>query len=122
MVIAGTNGDGAIRVAKSSSPSLCIVLGFFTVNLCGSSLSTINIEGITQTKLETSKAGCLVLDGVIVTGGVSSTESSTVVSLTPASSKGASNTRHIKRSEEHTSELQSRGHLVCRLLLEKKKN
>src|SRR5437870_10868250 len=25
------------------------------------------------------------------------------------------------RSEEHTSELQSRGHLVCRLLLEKKK-
>src|SRR5439155_26665222 len=26
----------------------------------------------------------------------------------------------IGRSEEHTSELQSRGHLVCRLLLEKK--
>src|SRR5690625_6520744 len=28
----------------------------------------------------------------------------------------------IFRSEEHTSELQSRGHLVCRLLLEKKKH
>src|SRR5439155_8742955 len=28
---------------------------------------------------------------------------------------------HCIRSEEHTSELQSRGHLVCRLLLEKKK-
>src|SRR5437660_5075511 len=27
----------------------------------------------------------------------------------------------LTRSEEHTSELQSRGHLVCRLLLEKKK-
>src|SRR5690625_7039071 len=27
---------------------------------------------------------------------------------------------HLFRSEEHTSELQSRGHLVCRLLLEKK--
>src|SRR5207253_9482005 len=27
----------------------------------------------------------------------------------------------MPRSEEHTSELQSRGHLVCRLLLEKKK-
>src|SRR5207253_5819918 len=27
----------------------------------------------------------------------------------------------VTRSEEHTSELQSRGHLVCRLLLEKKK-
>src|SRR5690625_7037545 len=32
------------------------------------------------------------------------------------------NTRGLTlRSEEHTSELQSRGHLVCRLLLEKKK-
>src|SRR2546429_6797110 len=28
----------------------------------------------------------------------------------------------VPRSEEHTSELQSRLHLVCRLLLEKKKN
>src|SRR2546422_5059965 len=28
----------------------------------------------------------------------------------------------VERSEEHTSELQSRLHLVCRLLLEKKKN
>src|SRR2546429_2933470 len=28
----------------------------------------------------------------------------------------------FERSEEHTSELQSRLHLVCRLLLEKKKN
>src|SRR5690625_3967318 len=30
-------------------------------------------------------------------------------------------TASSSRSEEHTSELQSRGHLVCRLLLEKKK-
>src|SRR2546429_5354953 len=29
---------------------------------------------------------------------------------------------HMHRSEEHTSELQSRLHLVCRLLLEKKTN
>src|SRR2546422_5531235 len=29
--------------------------------------------------------------------------------------------RYVERSEEHTSELQSRLHLVCRLLLEKKK-
>src|SRR5437660_6488788 len=29
---------------------------------------------------------------------------------------------NFMRSEEHTSELQSRGHLVCRLLLEKKKD
>src|SRR5437870_11309590 len=35
----------------------------------------------------------------------------------PRSASGS----HGIRSEEHTSELQSRGHLVCRLLLEKKK-
>src|SRR5439155_20814554 len=33
---------------------------------------------------------------------------------------GARLSEHGKRSEEHTSELQSRGQLVCRLLLEKK--
>src|SRR5436305_7617415 len=32
----------------------------------------------------------------------------------------ASAARALQRSEEHTSELQSRPHLVCRLLLEKK--
>src|SRR3989449_7604762 len=34
---------------------------------------------------------------------------------------GVCSSRWIVRSEEHTSELQSRLHLVCRLLLEKKK-
>src|SRR5690606_40218053 len=38
----------------------------------------------------------------------------------PAGPPGAT-VRHL-RSEEHTSELQSRENLVCRLLLEKKKN
>src|SRR6185436_20833576 len=35
---------------------------------------------------------------------------------------GARSTPGSSRSEEHTSELQSPDHLVCRLLLEKKKN
>src|SRR2546422_3483612 len=35
--------------------------------------------------------------------------------------KSLSGHTHLLRSEEHTSELQSRLHLVCRLLLEKKK-
>src|SRR2546427_8300365 len=34
---------------------------------------------------------------------------------------GADRERHVERSEEHTSELQSQSNLVCRLLLEKKK-
>src|SRR2546429_2373801 len=39
-----------------------------------------------------------------------------------ARSPRSSSTRWGWRSEEHTSELQSRLHLVCRLLLEKKKH
>src|SRR3712207_8054495 len=43
----------------------------------------------------------------------------------PHRSRGAKERRRrgsCSRSEEHTSELQSRQYLVCRLLLEKKKN
>src|SRR5690625_6696929 len=39
-----------------------------------------------------------------------------------SSEASAGESSPVIRSEEHTSELQSRGHLVCRLLLEKKKN
>src|SRR2546429_4192056 len=39
----------------------------------------------------------------------------------PRSTDARDAARHHERSEEHTSELQSRLHLVCRLLLEKKK-
>src|SRR5207253_9695817 len=42
--------------------------------------------------------------------------------MSPATStRSRTSARPSIRSEEHTSELQSRGHLVCRLLLEKKK-
>src|SRR2546430_8314236 len=40
----------------------------------------------------------------------------------PELAAGASGYRAGARSEEHTSELQSQSNLVCRLLLEKKKN
>src|SRR5947199_5628819 len=42
--------------------------------------------------------------------------------LRDRSSKPLSSPGQIPRSEEHTSELQSLRHLVCRLLLEKNKN
>src|SRR5690625_6326905 len=43
-------------------------------------------------------------------------------SFTRAMGRSRRVTKISERSEEHTSELQSRGHLVCRLLLEKKKD
>src|SRR5690625_5374260 len=59
------------------------------------------------------KAGDTVL--TMGTGGVS------IFALQFAKAMGA-RVISTSRSEEHTSELQSRGHLVCRLLLEKKSN
>src|SRR5438105_8073740 len=50
---------------------------------------------------------------VITTGGIIETNSDGIISLNMAGDD--------YRSEEHTSELQSRVDLVCRLLLEKKK-
>src|SRR3989337_4060214 len=50
--------------------------------------------------------------------------SRTVAANEPEVGSGAAtlqSARHGLRSEEHTSELQSRGHLVCRLLLAPKK-
>src|SRR5690625_6639964 len=43
-----------------------------------------------------------------------------IISLGIAKGRSKVTPERIARSEEHTSELQSRGHLVCRLLLEKK--
>src|SRR3989442_8266217 len=41
--------------------------------------------------------------------------------LSPSEEPARPGSQKLPRSEEHTSELQSRPHLVCRLLLEKKK-
>src|SRR5690625_6680471 len=55
-----------------------------------------------------------------LTGGVAIT-SVTLAELLAGVRRLSDGRRKDSRSEEHTSELQSRGHLVCRLLLEKKK-
>src|SRR5947209_16612822 len=51
-----------------------------------------------------------------------STAKRTPASRTSTTSGGSPPESALPRSEEHTSELQSRQYLVCRLLLEKKKN
>src|SRR2546422_11729821 len=53
--------------------------------------------------------------GLSLLGGFGGLSVAATLLLVPTS------TRTSRRSEEHTSELQSRLHLVCRLLLEKKK-
>src|SRR5438445_3791224 len=45
-----------------------------------------------------------------------------IVTQSPHAAERIGGAHQLVRSEEHTSELQSRQYLVCRLLLEKKKN
>src|SRR5690625_5631063 len=64
-----------------------------------------------------------IMGGVVMNEGniaeMKTGEGKTLASALPAYLNAL--TEKGVRSEEHTSELQSRGHLVCRLLLEKKK-
>src|SRR3712207_7506127 len=61
--------------------------------------------------------------GVFVSDTKASTSSSTAAARrAPRPNSSNSRAPRSSRSEEHTSELQSRQYLVCRLLLEKKKN
>src|SRR2546429_5862730 len=65
------------------------------------------------TTLFRSPDGSEPANGVTPAGGASRKATATGRRVRP---------RRSRRSEEHTSELQSRLHLVCRLLLEKKKS
>src|SRR5690625_7706170 len=76
--------------------------------------------------LRTRFRGLITREGMIITGEAGVGEFSPFWDYDDAESapwlRAAHEAAHHGwRSEEHTSELQSRGHLVCRLLLEKKK-
>src|SRR3712207_8934936 len=60
--------------------------------------------------------------GMSNTRAVSETFQSNSRSLARRKARSAACLKSSNRSEEHTSELQSRQYLVCRLLLEKKKH
>src|SRR2546422_4829674 len=77
------------------------------VGRCGAAQSHVVIESVTcaLSTIGTARQGC-------------TTNSTGTRPGLPAAFSAATTT---VRSEEHTSELQSRLHLVCRLLLEKKK-
>src|SRR5207253_6863908 len=63
----------------------------------------------------------LYLDPFLMLDEFSSDDAADYIAGFPSHPHRGFETVTYMRSEEHTSELQSRGHLVCRLLLEKKK-
>src|SRR2546430_5079132 len=60
----------------------------------------------------------VLIEGLGISAG---TAQSGTYTLTVPADKAKGQTVTLRRSEEHTSELQSQSNLVCRLLLEKKK-
>src|SRR2546422_6300745 len=82
-------------------------------------LDRFGAAATTDPRLALAHAGlaiCLFLDERFVEARGSAERARTAASTQTLRERG-----HVERSEEHTSELQSRLHLVCRLLLEKKK-
>src|SRR2546429_439791 len=72
--------------------------------------------------LTNTGAAALTINSFAPSGDFAATSTGASACPTSPATLAAGGTCTINRSEEHTSELQSRLHLVCRLLLEKKKN
>src|SRR3712207_7625112 len=68
------------------------------------------------------RSGVLVVGGDRLKAGAPETLPQRAADLAVADQTEPNLMPFVARSEEHTSELQSRQYLVCRLLLEKKKN
>src|SRR3712207_7430368 len=67
-------------------------------------------------------ASHLLIHSTFVVTCITAGNFTTTLEVLPSRILGLSKIQLMFRSEEHTSELQSRQYLVCRLLLEKKKN
>src|SRR5439155_1621497 len=101
----GKTGQAAITITVNSSSS-------------GATSSFANVSAITIPDVGPATP----YPSAINVSGLAGTISQVTVTLNNLSHAYAPDVDILLRSEEHTSELQSRGHLVCRLLLEKKKN
>src|SRR3712207_7905280 len=74
------------------------------------------------TTLFRSKAFLLTQERIAGVGNIYADEALFRARIHPQRPVGTLKRPQLERSEEHTSELQSRQYLVCRLLLEKKKS
>src|SRR3712207_8803552 len=91
---------------------------FFFNDTATTEIYTLSLhDALPICKLTTNYLGLMALGGAVAATGSAAESSSQAISFVAASIIAPG-----FRSEEHTSELQSRQYLVCRLLLEKKKH
>src|SRR5262245_64299026 len=97
--------------------SLAAILVAELVSLTGSSMTYVALPWfVLITTGSTARMGWVLASELLPVGLLGIPSGSVIARL------GAKRTMNVAdRSEEHTSELQSLRHLVCRLLLEKKK-
>src|SRR5690625_6323834 len=77
------------------------------------------LEGFLDTNEPSTSPMFFLMFGTMASSGFQSAHSTSSAATGSGSAGVGGGTGVGGRSEEHTSELQSRGHLVCRLLLEK---
>src|SRR2546430_15379738 len=95
-------------------PSLCLTFFFFFNDTATTEIYTLSLHDALPISFARSCALPTSHAGLVATSSPRSSRRSTW--------NRPSSWFHVDRSEEHTSELQSQSNLVCRLLLEKKKN
>src|SRR2546430_8906832 len=98
-----------------STPLICCSSGVATVR------DTVSADAPGYTVVICTVGG--TISGYCATGRIASAPSprSVTKALNTVAKRGRSIKKCVRRSEGHTSELQSQSNLVCRLLLEKKK-
>src|SRR5690348_17923198 len=103
---------------------MSVLVSRFFVQLCFfffNDPATTEIYTLPYTTLFRSRTGRLI-GNIWLVGSVSDRVNDAALRVAPMSLRSGATRDPTARSEEHTSELQSPVHLVCRLLLEKKKN
>src|SRR2546429_306666 len=127
-----TSITGAGTSTMTFTVAASVAAGTYSITVRGTSGNTTKTTAVTLTVNATSQPNFNVSaspSNVTVTQGTSATSGITITAQNgfagtvsfAASGVPSGAGATFNRSEEHTSELQSRLHLVCRLLLEKKK-
>src|SRR3712207_7022945 len=100
---------------------MLLLLFFFFNDTATTEIYTLSLHDALPISMRTSPSSAFALSTSFISSGSGSWWSVPYIARTGSSPNQGRTASTSVRSEEHTSELQSRQYLVCRLLLEKKK-